>query len=98
MFRRWYTSLILHILTAVYLVSSGAVIMTEIILNNLTLSFLKQTQPLWSYVQMEMAGCVISFIALGMLMSVWPLLSVRPLPSYLRNLRSHSINQSNSHA
>jgi hypothetical protein len=64
MFRRWYTSLILHILTAVYLVSSGAAIMTEIILNILTLSFLKQTQPLWSYVQMEMAGCVISFLAL----------------------------------
>ena len=38
--------------------------MTEIILNILTLSFLKQTQPLWSYVQMEMAGCVISFLAL----------------------------------
>ena len=54
----------LHILTAVYLVSSGAAIMTEIILNILTLSFLKQTQPLWSYVQMEMAGCVISFLAL----------------------------------
>ena len=38
--------------------------MTEIILNNLTLSFLRQTQPLWSYVQMEMAGCVISFLSL----------------------------------
>ena len=58
------TCLQLYFLTATYLVAGGAVVMTEFILIKLTSSFLTQTYPLWSYVQLEISGCLISVISL----------------------------------
>jgi len=58
------TCLQLYFLTATYLVAGGAAVMTEFILIKLTSSFLSQTYPLWSYVQLEISGCLISVISL----------------------------------